>query len=193
MRVFVCCFLGLHFILLCSVQAQEVIQGDTLYRGLRINQSSASDIIRTLGQPRSRREMLAPFHVLFRGGGDGHGMRLYGYTFNYRNPRVQFVLDEGKIQLSEIHFGPKANVVTAKGIQPAKSTFGDVMKQYGAMDSDKPTLPPPRIQQRLMNWKNKARSRYTLLHYHGISFVSYGKWIREEDISQRRVDEIWLF
>lgn len=191
MKAFTFFSLCFQLLFMRFVQAQEVIQGDTLYRSLRVHQSSAQDIIRTLGKPGSTTEMLAPFHVLLTGGGDGHGMRLYGYAFNYRKPRVQFVLDEEKKRLEEIRFGPKAQVVTAKGIQTVKNTFGDVLERYGKLNPDKPGQEGPRIQGWFVSWKGHVH--YTLLRYAGITFVSYGKWVRGEDITPRRVDEIWLF
>ncbi|MCB2377191.1 hypothetical protein LGH70_06330 [Hymenobacter sp. BT635] len=175
-----------------TAAGQQVLQGDSVYQNLQTNKSSLADIKRVMGWPSSKKKLVNIKYGHFREGGSFTSKSLVGYTFSYKRRGVNFTVEEETHKLSRIAFRPAAAIVTAKGIQPGKSTFADVVAAYGAIDVNKDLREPPYIYQARIDRHTKKERWITVLRYQGIRFVSYGKLEPKVDFSPRRVDEIQL-
>ncbi|MCR5886541.1 hypothetical protein LRS06_01880 [Hymenobacter sp. J193] len=175
-----------------TAEAQTVIQCDTLFRRLQVYKSTISDVITVMGIPDSKEEIATEMFAHLSGGGDRYKRTVTAYYANYTKEGIQFEIDQETKQLTKIVFQPNAFVMTAKGIQPTKSNFADVIQAYGLIDLNKSTNTPPNIQGWVTGRGTDNKRYYTLLCYWGITFVSYGRWNMAEGFSSKQVDEIWL-
>ncbi|UOQ71379.1 hypothetical protein [Hymenobacter cellulosilyticus] len=120
-----------------TAAGQQIVQGDSVYRSLQTNKSSLADIKRVMGWPSSKKKVVNIKYGHFLAGRSFTSKSLVGYTFRYKRQDVAFTIYEETHTLSLISFGPTANVVTAKGIRPGKSTFADVIAAYGSIEVKK--------------------------------------------------------
>jgi len=181
---------------------QTVLQGDSLYRGLQVGKSGLADVDSILGRnyvSRKRLGWLSGVNFSQNGIITTRHNYIYGYTLTYKKLDVKIrIKTAGKAAqlkpITDIEFGPNSNVGTSKGIQTSKNNFAEVISLYGPLDSIDSRISRVYIHQWVStDRKNKLLKRnYTILHYPGISFVSYKKWEKSKGVHTYRVDEIWL-
>lgn len=173
-------------------EAQAVIRGDTVYKSLQIGKSKLVDIISAMGKPSSKKKLTNKFSAHLRNGGDIHGEDIYGYALYYKRYDITIEIDSETCLLTRIYFRVKSGIETDKGIQVYLHTFADVMDKYGMVDLNRNESKVPYIYQRLFDKGNKEEKWCTVIRYKKLRFVSHGKRIDGEDVTLRRVDEIWL-
>ena len=188
------CFLhaALQFAVVYDSSAQILIRGDTLYQGLQLGQSKLNDVIALMGKPSSKTELRRELFAHLSGGGHLHKSILYGYAIHYKKRDITLYIDKETNSIIKIMFGLQSKVITAKGIEPNKYSFADVLQKYGALNPNRNDYDGPRFRQWTIDKYSKKAKYYTVISYGSISFVSKGKYIQSEDVLTRKVDEIWI-
>lgn len=184
----------LLFLLLASsrlpVLGQTVIQGDSLFLGLQIGESSLAQVTAQLGEPYRVENIISEGTAKLRDGGCIRTERVTGVSLHYPTRGVVCYVNTTKHRpgLALVAFDSTAKVLSARGIRPGKHRFSDVIARYGPIDFNKKdnTLPAA--------WEisNDGEQWYTVLVFPTIRFISPGKKQPGEDLLRRPVTGIWL-
>ena len=172
------------------VLGQTVIQGDSLFLGLQIGLSSLEQVTAQLGDPYRAEKIISEGTAKLRGGSCVPIRRVTGVSLRYPAQGLICYVNTTKQRpgLELVAFDSTAQVSSARGIQPGKHRFSDVIARYGAVDFNKKdnTLPAA--------WEisNDGKQWYTVLVFPTIRFISPGKRQPGEDLLRRPVTGIWL-
>ena len=171
-------------------QGQTVIQGDSLYVGLRVGQSSREQVIAQLGRRYREEKIISESTGKLRSGGCITIKRETGVSLHYRQQGLVCYVNTTKRRpgLALIAFDSTANISSAKGIQPGKHRFGDVVAQYGPIDFEKKDNSLPAAQEISLDGEHW----YTVLVFPTISFISRGQKQPGENLLLRPITGIWL-
>lgn len=170
-----------------STKSQVVVQGDSIYQGLKVYESTLSNVIERLGPPSHQKETMGTRNSKYTDGTCVTNPFVYGFALHYRKRHLTVYVNKRHNWVEEIHFDTASPYVSSKGIQARKSIFADVLASYGSINFDKKDNNFPKLQQ-----ESNGKQWFTKLMYPGISFVSFGERQLSENLSLRRVDEIWL-
>lgn len=170
--------------------AQTVIQGDSLFMGLQIGQSSMEQVKAQLGHRYKAEKIISESTGKSRSGGCITIKKVTGMSLHYRKQGLVCYVNTTKRHqgLALIVFDSTANVSSAKGIKPGKHRFGDVIARYGPIDFDKRNNSLPAAQE----ISNDGEHWYTVLAFPTISFISPGKKQLNENLLLRQITGIWL-
>ena len=169
---------------------QTVIQGDSLFMGLQIGQSSVEQVITKLGSHYRSEKIIGESTGKLRSGGCITIKQEIGVSLHYRKQGLVCYVNTTKRHrgLAGIAFDSTANVSSAKGIQPGKHRFGDVIERYGPIDFEKKDNSLPAAQE----ISNDGEHWYTVLVFPTIRFISRGKKQPGENLLLRPITGIWL-
>ena len=168
-------------------RAQRAISNDSIYHDLKVCESPLSKVIEQLGPPSYQKETMGTRNSKYSNGTCVTSQFVYGYALFYRKTHVVVYVNKRHDWVEEIHFGTSSSFISVKGNQAQKSSFADVLAEYGGIDFDKRNNDFPKLQQ-----ESTSGKWVTKLMYPGISFVSFGKRQPLENLIIRKVDEIWL-
>ena len=169
---------------------QAVIQGDSLFMGLQIGQSSMEQVIARLGIRYGAEKIIGESTGKLRSGGCITIKQVIGESLHYRKQGLVCYVNTTKRHrgLALITFDSTANVSSAKGIQPGKHRFEDVITRYGPIDFEKKDNSLPAAQE----ISNDGEHWYTVLVFPTIRFISPGKKQPGENLLLRPITGIWL-
>jgi hypothetical protein len=169
---------------------QTVIQGDSLFIGLQIGQSSMEQVKAQLGHRYKAEKIISESTGKLRSGGCITIKKVTGTSLYYRKQGLVCYVNTTKRHrgLALIAFDSTANVSSAKGIKPGKHRFGDVIARYGPIDFDKRNNSLPAAQE----ISNDGEHWYTVLVFPTIRFISPGKKQPGENLLLRPITGIWL-
>ena len=170
--------------------AQTVIQGDSVFMGLQIGQSSIEQVTSQLGSNYRAEKIIGESTGKLRSGGCITIKQVIGTSLRYRKQGLVCYVNTTKRHrgLALIAFDSTANVSSAKGIQPGKHRFEDVIARYGPIDFDKKDNSLPAAQE----ISNDGEHWYTVLVFPTIRFISPGKKQPGENLLLRPISGIWL-
>lgn len=173
-----------------TAQGQTVIQGDSLFRGLRIGQSSLEQVTAQLGRHYRAEKIIGQSLAKLRSGGCVTIKREIGVSLHYRTQGMVCYVNTTKRHrgLAGITFDSTAKVCSAKGIQPGKYRFADVIARYGPIDFEKKDNSLPAVQEIC----NDGEQWYTVLVFPTIRFISLGEKRPGENLLLRPISGIWL-
>lgn len=173
-----------------SSWGQTVIQGDSLFMGLQIGQSSMEQVKAQLGHHYKAEKIISEGTGKLRSGGCITIKQVTGMSLQYRKQGLVCYVNTTKRHsgLTGIAFDSTANVSSAKGIMPGKHRFGDVIARYGPIDFDKRDNSLPAAQE----ISNDGEHWYTVLVFPTIRFISPGKKQAGENLLLRPITGIWL-
>jgi hypothetical protein len=169
---------------------QTVIQGDSLFIGLRVGQSSLAQVTTQLGSHYRSEKIISESTGKLRSGGCITIKQVTGVSLHYRKQGLVCYVNTTKRHsgLGLIVFDSTANVSSAKGIQPGKHRFSDVIAQYGPIDFEKKDNSLPAAQE----ISTDGEHWYTVLVFPTIRFISPGRKQPGENLLLRPVTGIWL-
>ncbi|NVO86751.1 MULTISPECIES: hypothetical protein [Hymenobacter] len=171
---------------------QVVIQGDSTFLGLRIGKSSGEQVKAQLGNRYRSEKLIHVLTVSTRDGSHNTLKRETGVIMHYRKQGlicyINTISSQRRMGLIRIEFDATAKVSSAKGIQPGKHQFSDVIAQYGPVDVEGTDYALPTVRE----ISRDGKQWYTVLAYPSISFVSLGKKEPGENLLARPVTGIWL-
>ena len=169
---------------------QTVIQGDSLFLGLQIGQSSLEQVTAKLGSHYRAEKIIGESTGKLRSGGCITIKKEIGVALHYSKQGLVCYVNTTKRHsgLAGIAFDSTANVSSAKGIMPGKHRFGDVIARYGPIDFDKRDNSLPAAQE----ISNDGEHWYTVLVFPTIRFISPGKKQAGENLLLRPITGIWL-
>lgn len=172
------------------VRGQTVIQGDSLFLGLRVGKSSQEQVTAQLGSRYRAKKIISESTGKLRSGGCITIKRETGVSLLYRKQGMVCYVNTTKRRpgLALITFDSTAKVASAKGIQPGKHRFGDVVAQYGPIDFEKKDNSLPVAQEISLDGEHW----YTVLVFPTIRFISRGKKQPGENLLLRPITGIWL-
>lgn len=175
---------------LSQALGQTVIQGDSLFRGLRVGQSSLEQVTTQLGSRYRAEKIISESTGKLRSGGCITIKQVTGVSLRYRKYGLVCHVNTTKRHsgLKLIEFDSTANVSSAKGIQPGKHRFSDVIAQYGPIDFEKRDNSIPAV----LEISNDREHWYTVLVFPTIRFISPGRKQPGENLLLRPVTGIWL-
>lgn len=185
----------LTFLLMGTVShvlGQTVIQGDSMFLGLQFRKSSLEQVKAQLGNRYRAKKIVSVGTGKTR---DGYCIRIKretGVSMHYRKQGlicyINTTTTKWRQGLALIAFDSTANVSSARGIQPGKHRFSDVIAQYGPIDFDKKDTSLPAVQE----ISSDGEHWYTVLVFPNIRFISPGKKQPGENLLLRPVTGIWL-
>ncbi|UOQ71458.1 hypothetical protein [Hymenobacter cellulosilyticus] len=171
---------------------QTVIQGDSMFLGLQIRKSSVAQVKAQLGNRYRAEKIVSVGTEKTRDGQCITTKRVTGVSMHFRKQGLICFVNTNTTKwrqgLALIEFDSTANVSSAKGIQPGKHRFSDVIAQYGPIDFDKKDNSLPAAQE----ISNDGEHWYTVLVFPTIRFISPGKKQPGENLLLRPVTGIWL-
>ncbi|MGY3089270.1 hypothetical protein ACVWYF_002310 [Hymenobacter sp. UYAg731] len=169
---------------------QTVIQGDSLFQGLQIGQSSLEQVITKLGSHYRAEKIIGESTGKLRSGGCMTIKQEIGVSLQYLEQGLVCYVNTTKRHhgMALIAFDSTANVSSAKGIQPGKHRFGDVIARYCPINFEKKDNSLPAAQE----ISNDGEHWYTVLVFPTIRFISPGKKQPGENLLLRPITGIWL-
>lgn len=185
----------LLFVLLASGRlpglGQTLIQGDTLFRGLQLGACSLERVQARLGAPSRAEQIINVGSAKLRSGGCIPIQRVSGVSLHYPAQGLICYVNTSRHsppELAQLVFDSTAQVSSARGVQPGKHRFRDVIARYGPIDFDKKDNTLPAV------WEiaDESEQWYTVLVFPTIRFVSPGRRQPGEDLLCRPITGIWL-
>lgn len=173
-----------------AANAQTVLQGDSLYRGLQIGKATFEDIKRVMGSGYNTEDIIGESNGLLRDGRCIIIRRVIGQKVFYRKRGVTFYVRSNSKRewLAGIDFNSNSTVQSSKGIMPGRHTFADVVACYGSVDFNKKENEEPQLEESCED----GEQWMTSIVFPSISFRSVGKRQPGENILLRRIEIIRL-
>jgi hypothetical protein len=132
------CFCIANILTASSVtMAQSLINGDSTYHSLQVYESTLANVIEQLGSPSYQKETMGTRNSKYSDGTCVTSTFVYGYALYYRKNKVAIYVNKKHNWVEEIHFEYLSPINSAKGIRTRKSSFADVLSNYGNIDFDK--------------------------------------------------------
>jgi len=158
--------------------------------GLQIGQSSLEQVIAKLGSHYRAEKIIGESTGKLRSGGCITIKQVTGTSLHYSKQGLVCYVNTTKRHrgMALIAFDSTANISSAKGIQPGKHRFKDVIVLYGPIDFEKKDNSLPAAQE----ISNDGEHWYTVLIFPTICFISPGKKQPGENLLLRPITGIWL-
>lgn len=185
-------FLSLLIGSVTQAVGQTVIQGDTLFLDLQIRKSSTKEVKAQLGHRYRAEKTVSVGTALTTDGTCITTKTVTGISLRYPARGLTCYINTNttkrRMGLALIAFDSTANVSSAKGIQPGKHRFSDVLAQYGPIDFEKKDNSLPAARE----MSNEEGQWFTVLVFPTIRFISSGRKQSGENLLLRPVTGIWL-